>query len=166
MSLIAFLHHIEMRIEGRCFEHLREREPHLIGQRGQMVAGDLSELVLDQVQIFDQQVALAGAIPQETLNRELGLGVDLAALGHRTGAFAAAAWVLKLSDFADVIGVVLFSHAPNRKNVPSRGPTLPEGPWGKHAFGHPVRFAGAGGKSHAPPPGTVGSGDKTQFIDF
>ena len=54
-----------MRVEGRGFKDLGKCEPHLVGQRRQMRRGDLMVGVLDQVQIFDQQIALPRPIPEQ-----------------------------------------------------------------------------------------------------
>ena len=55
----AFLHHVKMRIERRGLEHFRKRQLHLVGQRRQMRRRDLVIGVLDQVQMLDQEIALA-----------------------------------------------------------------------------------------------------------
>ena len=54
---LAFLHHVEMRVEGRGLEHFGEGELHLVGERGEMGRGNLVIFVLDQVQVLDQEVA-------------------------------------------------------------------------------------------------------------
>jgi hypothetical protein len=54
---LAFLHHVEMGVEGRDLVYLGERELHLIRQRGEMRGGEMAVAVLDQVQVLDQEIA-------------------------------------------------------------------------------------------------------------
>ncbi len=93
-----FLHHVEMRVEGRGLEHLGESEAHLVGERGQMVGADLAVGILHQMQVLDQQVALARAAAEQALDLDLGLRIDLTALRHRAGDVAATARMRKAPD--------------------------------------------------------------------
>ena len=57
---LTFLHHVEMRVEGRGLEHLGEGEVHLVGKGCKVGRGNLVPGVLDEMQILDQQVVVAG----------------------------------------------------------------------------------------------------------
>ena len=46
-----------MRVERRGLENFSKGEPHLFGERSKMGRGNLAEGVLDEMQMFDQQVA-------------------------------------------------------------------------------------------------------------
>ena len=63
--LIAFLHDVEMRVEGRGLEHLGKAELHLVGERRKMRGRDLVILVLDQVQMLDQKIALPRPVAEQ-----------------------------------------------------------------------------------------------------
>ena len=67
-------HDVEMGVERRGLVNLGKRQAHRVRQGGQVRRGDLVVRVLDQVQMFDQQVARAGAVPQKgrDLMRRLG----------------------------------------------------------------------------------------------
>ncbi len=58
---LVFLHHVEMRVEGRHLVDLGERELHLGRKRGEMRRGEIPVAVLDQMQMLDQQIALPRA---------------------------------------------------------------------------------------------------------
>ena len=79
---LALLHHIEMRVEGRDLIDLGLRELHLGGERGQVRAGDVAVLVLDQMQMLDQQIALARAVAEQRCDLVGRAGIDLPALGR------------------------------------------------------------------------------------
>ncbi len=89
---LAFLHHVEMGVEGRDLVHLGERELHLLRQRGEMRGGEMAVAVLDQVQVLDQQVAPALALAEQRAHLVERLRVDLAAFG-RASRLAAASGV-------------------------------------------------------------------------
>ena len=61
----ALLHHVEMGVEGRGFEHLGKRQLHLVGERGQVGGGDLVIAVLDQMQVLDQEVATPRPVAEQ-----------------------------------------------------------------------------------------------------
>jgi hypothetical protein len=84
----AFLHHVEMGVEGRDLVHLGERELHLLRQRGEMRGGEMAVAVLDQVQVLDQEIAPALALAQQGPHLGERLRLDLAALGCPAGAVA------------------------------------------------------------------------------
>ena len=71
----ALLHHVEMRVEGRDLVDFGEREPHLLRQRGEMGGREMAVAILDQVQMFDQQIAPArtvGRAKRSTSSRARG----------------------------------------------------------------------------------------------
>ena len=101
---LALLHHVEMRVEGRGLEHLGERQLHLVGKRCEMGRGNLVILVLDQVQIFDQEIAPARPVAEQQLNL-VGRGrIDLASLRRGLGPPPSRAGMLERADFLSVMG--------------------------------------------------------------
>ena len=62
---LAFLHDVEMSVEGRDFIDLGERHLHFEGERGQMRGGEMPVVVLDEMQMLDQQVPPARAVGQK-----------------------------------------------------------------------------------------------------
>ena len=62
---LALLHHVEMRVEGRGLEHFGEGELHLVGKGCEVGGGNLVLGVLDEVQIFDQQIAPARPVAKQ-----------------------------------------------------------------------------------------------------
>ena len=95
---LAFLHHVEMRVEGRGLEHFRKRQLHLVGQRRQMRRRDLVILVLDQVQVLDQEIAPPRPVAEQKLDLVGGGGVDLAALRGRLGPLPSRARMFERAD--------------------------------------------------------------------
>ncbi len=79
---LAFLHHVEMRIEGCDLVDFGQRELHLLGQRGEMRRREKTVLVLDQMQMLDQEIAAALAFAEQRAHFGERLRVDLAALGR------------------------------------------------------------------------------------
>jgi hypothetical protein len=71
-----------MRIEGRDLVDFGERHFHLERQRGEMKCGQITVLVLDQMQMLDQQIAFARTIGQQCLHIGQCTGIDLTALGR------------------------------------------------------------------------------------
>ena len=82
---LAFLHDVEMGVEGRDLVDLGLGQLHLVGQRRQMGRREMAAGVLDQVQILDQQIALPRRIAQQGANPVERGRIDLAALGSRAG---------------------------------------------------------------------------------
>ena len=62
---LALLDHVEVRIEGRDLVHRRLRQPHLLGERGEMRGREMAVAVLDQVQMLDQQIAPARPVAEQ-----------------------------------------------------------------------------------------------------
>ena len=85
---LAFLHHVEMGVEGRDLVDFGERELHLLRQRGEMRGGEMAVFVLDQVQVLDQEIAPARPVAQQRAHLLERRRVDLAALGRLRGAAA------------------------------------------------------------------------------
>src|SRR6266849_4417343 len=77
-----------MGVEGRDLVDLRERELHLLRERGEMRGGEVPVAVLDEMQMLDQQVAPALPLPEQRAHLGERRRIDLAALG---GAWRAAA---------------------------------------------------------------------------
>ena len=55
---LAFLHHVEVRVERRDFVDLGHRQLHFGGKRRHVRSGDVAVFVLDQMQMLDQQITL------------------------------------------------------------------------------------------------------------
>ena len=100
---LAFLHHVEMRVEGRGLEHFRKRQLHLVGKRCEMRRRDLVILVLDQVQVLDQEIAPPRPVAEQKLDLMGGRGVDLAALGGRLGPLPSRAGMFERADLLHVM---------------------------------------------------------------
>ena len=100
---LAFLHHVEMRVEGRGLEHLGEGQPHLVGQRGEMGGGNLVIFVLDQMQMLDQEIAPPRPVAEQQLDFMRGGRIDLAALGGRFGPPASLARMFERADLLHVM---------------------------------------------------------------
>ena len=88
---LAFLHHVEMGVEGRDLVDLGERELHLLRERGEMRGREMAVAVLDQMQVLDQQVALARPVAEQRAHLVERLRIDLAALGRARRAAGALA---------------------------------------------------------------------------
>ena len=67
------------------------RELHLGGERGQMRGGEMAVLVLDQMQMLDQQIALARRSPSSARDFVERPRIDLAALRRAARACGAGA---------------------------------------------------------------------------
>src|SRR5262249_54833242 len=87
---LAFLHHVEMGVEGRDLVDLRERELHLGRERGEMRGRKVAVTVLDQMQMLDQEIALARALAEQRAHLLDRLRLELATLGGAPGPPAAA----------------------------------------------------------------------------
>ena len=113
---LAFLHHVEMRIEGGRLKHFGKRQFHLIGERRKMRRGNLTIGVLDQVQKLDQQVAPPRAIAQQKLDLARGMRVDLAPLRCRFGPPPSLAGMLERPDRSHII-CHKDTHSPNNQSL-------------------------------------------------
>ena len=71
---------VKMGVERGDLVDLDECQPHLLGQRRQMARMETTEAVLQQMQVLDQQVAPAFAVPEQRLHFVQCRGVDLPAL--------------------------------------------------------------------------------------
>ena len=54
-----------MRVEGRNLEYLRHRQPHFLTQRAKMRRRQMAKSILDQMKVFDQQIATARAVAEQ-----------------------------------------------------------------------------------------------------
>jgi hypothetical protein len=108
--LAVLLYDVEMRVEGCRLEHFGKGQAHFLGERGQVRRGDLAVGVLDPVQVFDQQVAVARRLAKQCPNRIRGARLDLAPLGHRPHTCTTPARMLEFSYLANVAGAVVISH--------------------------------------------------------
>ena len=61
----VFFDHIEMGVEGRDLIDLGHGQFHFFGQRAQMGGRQMAEFILNQVEIFDQQIAATRAVTQQ-----------------------------------------------------------------------------------------------------
>ena len=84
---LALLHHVEVVVERGDLVDLHLAQAHLVGQGADVLGPEAAELVLDQVQVLDQQVAPPRAVAQEAAHVREGGVVDLPAL--RLGRVAA-----------------------------------------------------------------------------
>ncbi len=73
---LAFAHHVEMRIKRRHFVDRGLRQTHLFRERGEMGQRQMTKLVLDQVQVFDQQVGRAFSLAEQGANLVARRGLD------------------------------------------------------------------------------------------
>ena len=95
---LAFLHHVEMRVEGRGLEHFRKGKLHLVGECGEVGGGDLVIFVLDEMQVLDQEIAPPRPVAEQHLDFMGGLRIDLAPLRGRLGPPASLARMLEGTD--------------------------------------------------------------------
>ena len=78
---LAFLHHVEVVVEGRDLVHLGLRELHLLGQRREVRGREAAEAVLDAVQVLDEVLARARHASDEARDLGAGDGIHGASLG-------------------------------------------------------------------------------------
>ncbi len=78
---LALVHHIEVIVERGDLVDLGLGQAHLLGQRAQVARGQVAVAVLDQVQVFDQEVAAARAGAQQLAHIGQRLVLDRPALG-------------------------------------------------------------------------------------
>ena len=100
---LTFLHHVKMRVEGGGLEHFRKGQLHLVRERREVGCGNLMIGVLDQVQMFDQEIAPPRPVTQQKRNLFSGLGLDLAALGGRFRSPAPLAGVFERADLVHIM---------------------------------------------------------------
>ena len=73
---LAFLHHVEVVIEGRHLVDLGHRHLHLGRQRDEMRGRQAAVAVLDLVEVLDQQVAAARRVAEQRLHLFARLRID------------------------------------------------------------------------------------------
>ena len=100
---LAFLHDVEMRVEGRGLEHFGKRQLHLVGKRCEMGGRDLMILVLDQMQMLDQQIAAPRPVAKQELDFMRSRRIDLTAFRRRLGPLPSLAGMFEGADFLHVM---------------------------------------------------------------
>src|SRR5262249_31876407 len=81
---LAFLDHIEMRVERRDLVNLGQREFHLLGERGQVCRRQMPVAILNEMQMLDQKIALPRSSAQQRTHVRQRLRLDLPTL-RRSG---------------------------------------------------------------------------------
>ena len=79
---LAFLHHVEVRVEGRDLIDLGQRELHLLRECGKMLGREMPVSVLNEMEMLDQEIAPALALAQERTHLIERTRIDLAPLGR------------------------------------------------------------------------------------
>ncbi len=102
---LAFLHDVEMRVEGRDLVDLGLGHTHLLGQRRKMAGREMPVLVLDEVQELDQEVAPAVGRAQQYPDFMQSTRLRPATLGSGPAPAATRAGVTRL-----VRGSMTFRH--------------------------------------------------------
>ena len=82
-------HDVKMVIKTCDLVNLGHRQAHLMRERGQMSRRQVVKLILDFVQMFDQKIAFAGRISEQTLHLEQRVEINDPALGLATAALFA-----------------------------------------------------------------------------
>ena len=77
----ALLHDIEMSVERCRFKDFGKCRLHLVGKRRQMRGRNLLICILNEMQMFDQQIAMPRSITQKHRNLFGSLRIDLTPLG-------------------------------------------------------------------------------------
>ncbi len=77
---LAFLHHIEMGVEGRHLVDLGERKLHFLRQGGKVRGREMTVMVLNQMQMLDEEIAPARPIGQQREHFLQSFRIDLTAL--------------------------------------------------------------------------------------
>ena len=76
---LAFLHDVEMRVEGRDLVDFGLRELHLLRERREMRGREMAVAVLDEMQVLDQQIAPARPVAEQRTHLVERRRIDLAA---------------------------------------------------------------------------------------
>ena len=128
---LAFLHHVEMRVEGRDLVDLGQRELHLLRQRGEMRGREMAVAVLNQMQMLDQEIAPALAVAEQRAHLLERPRIDLAAFGRRAAGCAAQSSAIVGS------GIHLNRSSEQPDDASRRGrdrSSLPPAPWAGRAW--------------------------------
>jgi hypothetical protein len=86
--VLTLLHYVEVGVKGRDLIHFGERELHFLGERSQMCRRQMAEAILNEVQMFDEKIALPRSIAQQCAHVCERRRVDLSALRRARGAAA------------------------------------------------------------------------------
>ena len=92
-GILAFLYDVEMGVEGGYLENLRHVPARDTGQCSDMSRRDVPELVVDQVQVFEQHIAAVGACAEQVANVADRAGRWLPAFPPRPSPLSALSWV-------------------------------------------------------------------------
>ena len=79
---LAFLHDVEVVVEGRDLVDLGLRELHRLGERGQVRGGEVAEAVLDAMQVLDQVLGVERRALEHRRHFGARDGIDGAPLGR------------------------------------------------------------------------------------
>ena len=90
---LAFLHHVEVVVEGGDLVDLGLGEAQLLGECRDVRCGDVAVPVLDQMQELDQEVAAAGTLAQEGADVGQRFGLNLPAAAGDAPPALAFAWM-------------------------------------------------------------------------
>ena len=93
---LAFLHHVEVVIEGRHFVDLGHGHLHLSRERDEMRGRQTAEAILNPVQVLDQQIAAARLVAEQREHFFSRLRIDGAALRRPAHARALSSAALAL----------------------------------------------------------------------
>ena len=109
----AFLHHVKVGVECRDFVDLGHGQKHLLREGAKVPGGEMSEMILDQVQMLDQQIPAAGAVGEKRPNLVPRRIIQLAAFGCPAA--------LAASRFPNAFAIVQCHHVgPSRKMCQGR----------------------------------------------
>ena len=96
MAGFIFENDIEVVVEGGDLIHFRKREPHFMRQGDQMPMRQMALIVLNEVEMFNQEIAAAGTIAKQNAHVVKRVGVDLAALFKELATLATPGLVVSL----------------------------------------------------------------------
>ena len=80
---LAFLHDVEMGVEGGRLENLGLRQAQLLGQRPDVGGREVAERLLEAMEMLDQKITTTRHRAEHGLDLLERLGIELAPLGHR-----------------------------------------------------------------------------------
>ena len=101
---IALEHHIEVRVEGGDLVDLRLRQTHLLGECCKMGGTQAMIFVLNEMEVFDEEIALARPRAQQRPHLLERLGIELTALGEHLAAALPTAGVAEAANLRTAFG--------------------------------------------------------------